>query len=219
MPDREADLSPELRSGLALSGVSFSWSLVTSSLAVASGVTSASLVLVAFGAVGYFDAAGSAVLVAHFRHSLRHEILSVAHEDLALRVVRFGLVAVGLASTAEGIRRLVGRSGSHPDALGLGVAAASFVALALLARRKRQLAPRIPSAALAADGLLSATGSLLALVTVLGVALTAALGWWWIDPAAGTAVALGALVVGVRLGPPGRDRGRAGVGQSHDDTT
>jgi divalent metal cation (Fe/Co/Zn/Cd) transporter len=78
------------------------------------------------------------------------------------------------------------------------VASASVVALTLLARVKLTLGRRIPSQALFADGLLSTTGAVLGVVTVLGTLLSA-LGWWWADPIAALAVAVGALAVAVIL--------------------
>ena len=57
----------------------------------------------------------------------------------------------------------------------------------------------IPSRALLADAGLSATGALLAVVTVAGTASTDAFGWGWLDPVAAAVVAAGAVALGARL--------------------
>jgi divalent metal cation (Fe/Co/Zn/Cd) transporter len=186
-----------LRAGLQVSVLSIAWTTSASIAAVVLGVSAGSLVLVAFGLTGILDAAGSAALVVHFRHALHHEVLSERHERLALRVVTLGLFVVGSLTAAESGRRLVVHPTSHTVPAGVAVAAISIVVLALLSTRKRRIARRIPSRALLADGWLSATGCLLAVVTVAGTGLSSSFGWWWADPVAAAVVAGGAVGVAV----------------------
>jgi divalent metal cation (Fe/Co/Zn/Cd) transporter len=188
----------ELRAGVRVSSVSIAWTLAASAVSVVLGVKASNLVLVAFGCTGLLDAAGSIALVVHFRHALRHETFSERHEHVAFLIVTGGLVVVALATVAESVVRLVTQKHGEQTLVGIGVAAASVVVLALLARRKIELGRSIPSQALVADGLLSATGAVLAVVTVLGTLLSA-LGWWWADPVAALVVAVGALAVAVIL--------------------
>jgi divalent metal cation (Fe/Co/Zn/Cd) transporter len=157
----------------------------------------------AFGCTGLLDAAGSLALVVHFRHAVRHEAFSERHERVAFLVVNAGLVVVALSTAASSVGRLVSRRHGHESTVGIAVACVSVVVLTLLSRRKIGLGRTIPSQALVADGLLSATGAVLAVVTVLGTAL-AAQGWWWADPGAALAVAAGALTVAVVLAQRGR---------------
>lgn len=189
----EAMPSDHLRAGVRVSAVSIVWTVMSSTTAIVLGIGTRSLVLVVFGAAGLLDGAGSVTLMVHFRHALRHEEFSRRHEQVALRLVTGGLVAVGGLTAVESGRRLV--DGIHPRAAGGGVAlaGASGLVLGLLSRRKRHIAGNIPSRALLADGWLSATGALLAAATVAGTGLTAAFGWWWADPVAAGAVALGAV--------------------------
>jgi divalent metal cation (Fe/Co/Zn/Cd) transporter len=100
---------------------------------------------------------------------------------------------VGGLTAIESARRLVEGVHAHATVVGVALAGASALVLVALSRRKRHIAARVPSRALLADGWLSATGALLAAVTVAGTGLTAELGWWWADPVAATAVAFGAL--------------------------
>lgn len=195
----EAMAADDLRAGLRVSAVSVGWTGSSSAASVALGVDAHSLVLIAFGLAGLLDAVGSAALVAHFRHALRHEAFSARHEHLALRVVTIGLLAVGALTAVESLRRLVGGTQSHAAPAGLVLAALSIGVLALLSHRKRQIAGRIPSRALLADGWLSATGCLLAVVTVAGTGFTSAFGWWWVDPVAASAVGCGAMGVAMAM--------------------
>ena len=196
-PELEAVDPESLRAGVRVSMASIVWTVASSVSAVVIGITAESLVLLAFGLTGLLDAAGSTALVVHFRHALRHEAFSERHERRALRLVTAGLFVVGALVGAESARRLLAGDGSHSVPAGVVVAAASAVVLAVLSLRKRKIARRIPSRALLADGWLSATGSVLAVVTVTGTGFASAFQWWWADPAAALAVACGAITVSV----------------------
>ncbi|MEY2420282.1 MAG: hypothetical protein QOI95_349 [Acidimicrobiaceae bacterium] len=182
-----------------MSVASLVWTVVSSVASVGVGIASNSLVLVAFGLTGALDSAGSAVLVAHFRHALHHEAFSERHERLALRVVTIGLVVVGTLTSGESVRRLVGSVHAESVPAGVALAATSAVVLAVLSSRKRRVAGVVASRALLADGWLSATGALLGVVTVIGTGLASAFDWWWVDPIAAAVVACGAVVAGVVL--------------------
>src|SRR5262249_37811983 len=149
----------------------------------------------AFGATGLLDAAGSASLVVHFRHALRHEAFSERHERVALHVVTMGLAAVGGVTVLASAQRLTTRTTSSFSAFGTPISAASILVLGLLAIRKHQIARRIDSRPLQADGWLSATGCLLAIVTVTGGILASRFDWWWADPAAAALIGCAATIV------------------------
>jgi divalent metal cation (Fe/Co/Zn/Cd) transporter len=202
MPDRpaqtERDTAQDLRAGLVASVVSIVWTLAASAVSITSGLRAGSLVLVAFGCTGFLDATGSVALVVHFRHSLRHESFSERHERVAFLIVNTGLVVVAVSTAVESVLRLVGHAHGDESGLGIAVAGASIAVLAVLSRRKVGLGRAIPSQALVADGILSGTGAILAVVTVLGTLLST-LGWWWADPVAALTVAVGAFAVAVVL--------------------
>jgi divalent metal cation (Fe/Co/Zn/Cd) transporter len=193
-------VSSALRAGARVSFVSLLWSTVTGTGSVALGLTGHSLVLVAFGVVALLDGAGSATLLVHFRHALRHETFSARRERIALRVVTIGLAAVGLATAVESVRRLAAPTSARALPLGVAVAGVSVAVLTRLAITKHRVARRIPSMALLADGWLSATGAALALIAVVGTAVTAVFGWRWVDPVAAIGVACGAMRASYTLG-------------------
>ena len=118
-------------------------------------------------------------------------------ERAALRVITVGLVAVGMVTAVVSVIQLINEHHPSGAAAAVVLAAASLVALSVLALRKRHVAIRLPSRALKADGQLTTVGAVLAGVTLLGTAASAALGWWWADPAAALATAIGAIVLGI----------------------
>jgi len=186
-----------LRDGLRVSLASVIWSVTVCSAAVVAGAIDGSLVLIAFGVTGLLDGAGSLTLVLHFRHAMANDHVSSRRERLALRVVSVGLIAIGVSTIAESTRRLITHQAGHGSPVGVGIASASAVVLALLAVAKQRIARRVPSDALRADGWLSGTGAALAVVAVAGAALSLASDPKWIDAAAALCVACVAAVVGV----------------------
>ena len=186
-----------VRAAFAVSLLSIAWTVLAGSAAVALGLGSGSVVLVAFGAIGFLDALGSAALAYHFRHALRHDVLAEDLERLAHRIVSIGLVVVGGAAVIGGGLRLLLGGVTTSSVAGTVVAGVSVVALSALSRRKVVLARRVGSPALRSDGHLSAVGAAQAAVTLLGT-MTALIGWHWADPAAAVAVGVVALSVGVQ---------------------
>jgi divalent metal cation (Fe/Co/Zn/Cd) transporter len=183
----------DVLAALWVSLVSVVWTLLSSALAIAIGLGSHQLVLVAFGAVGIVDAVGSVALAYHFRHALRHDQLSERFESVAHRVVLVGLASVGSAAVAIGAIRLAsGDSGGSSNA-GVGLAGLSFVVLLVLSSQKQRIAGRVDSSALRSDGHLSAVGATFAAITLAGTGLERWLGWHWTDATA--TVILGVIAV------------------------
>ena len=81
--------------------------------------------------------------------------------------------------------------GSRPATswLGVAVAGGAIVVMPLLARAKHRVAVQLGSAATAGDAAQSWLCALSAVAALAGLAANAALGWWWLDPIAGLAIA------------------------------
>ena len=194
----EAAGSADVRAGLRVSTLSIAWTIASSAAAVAVGVAADSLVLVAFGVVGALDAAGSATLVLHFRHALRHQAVSERHERVALRTVTIGLMVVGLATAGRAaVESFWGcterRSRPASRSRDVGIRAGRPVA-AEAAHRVCDTQPGVVGRRLVVG-----RGALLAIVTLAGTGLSALFGWWWVDPVAAGLVGIGAAVAGIVL--------------------
>lgn len=197
--DQTTSFSSEVRSGLRVSVISLTWTLVAGFSAIAIGFVHRSLVLVSFGAIGLVDALGSAGLIVNFRHALRDEAISVLFERRAHTLVTAGMGTVGVATIGDSAYRLSTRPAPGSDLPGIVLAAVSIVVLTLLSRRKRHLGARIPSVALSADGWLSAIGAGLGVVALAGTGLETGLAWSWADPVGAIGVGAGALSLSIAL--------------------
>lgn len=181
-----------------MSTVSVGWTVVSGALAIALGIHDDSAVLVAFGAVGVVDAVGSAALVHHFRHGLKHDELSDRFERRAHRIVLVGMAAVGVAAVVGGVTRLLFGVETEGTVAGAVLAAISLVVLLELSSRKRRIGRSILSHALVSDGHLSGIGALQAAVALAGTVATGVFGWDWADASATAVVGGGAIVLAVQ---------------------
>ena len=191
--------------GLRISWISLVWTLIVGACSVQMGLAHGSLLLVAFGCLSLFDAAGSAALIIHFRHALQRDAISERHEALALAFVTIGMIVLAIVTATFGIHRLATHGAAEREPLGIALAAISVLVLTIFARRKRQLASQIPSQALHADSWMSRLGAGIGCVTLAGTGLDSAFGWWWVDPAAAVGVASGALALSAVLNRRGDD--------------
>lgn len=180
------------------SAASVAWTLVASATAIVAGLAAGSLLLLAFGAIGLLDAIGSTVLVVHFRHARHHQAISERRERGALVAIAIGMAVIAIATSLESVDRLLNHRSAGSSAVGTTVAATSVVVLALLGVTKGRVGRRVGSRALVADSHVSSMGAGLALFTVTGTTATAALDWWWVDPAGSLVVATVAVIVAGR---------------------
>lgn len=187
----------DVRVARLLSVLSVAWTITAGCGAIVLGVREPSAALVAFGAVGFVDAAGSASLAYQFHHGLRHDALAAHLEAASHRVVAVGLLTVGLASVTLGGVRLVRADESGSSWIGTALAGAALAVLLGLALGKVRVATRVRSGALRSDGHLSAVGAAEAAVTLVG-AVTSSWGFGWADALAAIAVGSVAAVVGAR---------------------
>jgi divalent metal cation (Fe/Co/Zn/Cd) transporter len=194
---RGAPHRPHVQSSWLVSAQSVAWTVVASSIAIALGAHDRSAVLGAFGAIGFVDAFGSIALLFHFRHALRHDVLSERLESIAHRVVVTGLLVVGLGAVVIGLARLVAGTKGSSSSAGTALAAISLVVLVILSLRKQRLGRAIASPAMVADGHLSGVGAMQAAVTLFGTGAARWLGWNWADALAATVVGLVAITVAV----------------------
>jgi divalent metal cation (Fe/Co/Zn/Cd) transporter len=181
-----------------VSEISVVWTVLAGVLSIVLGVADGSGALVVFGAIGFVDAIGSVALVHHFHHGMRHEELLDRFEQRAHRIVRFGLVAVGIAAVMVNGARLLAGNGSDASGAAAVLAGVSLVVLTILSLTKILIASRVASPALRADGQLSGVGAGQAAVVLAGLVVTAAFGWEWADATTAIVIGLVAVVLGAR---------------------
>ncbi|MEU7892749.1 hypothetical protein AB0B45_07775 [Nonomuraea sp. NPDC049152] len=176
----------------ALSIATLVWLGLESTLGLAAGLEAHSVALIGWGLSSLVEALGSLIVVWRFTGA---RTLSPHAEERARRAVAVSfwllapyLVVHVLHDLDEGYR-------SAPTVLGIVVTSVSLVSMPALGLAKRRLGARLGSAATRGEGAQNLMCAAVAGGVLAGLWLNT-LGWWWVDPA----VATGLAVVAVREG-------------------
>lgn len=179
----------DLRRALILSGLSIAWSGVVGSLAVFAALASGSLTLLGFGVDAVIDAVASSVLIWRFSVEKREPERAARVERTAERVVGLALIALAIYLVVGALRALSQQSHPETSVESLALLIASVVVLPPLAVAKYRVAQRLGSGALRLDSILTAVAASLAGISLVSLAASDALGFWWADAVAALVVA------------------------------
>lgn len=174
------------RTARRLVGATMVYNAVEGVLAIGAGIAAASIALVGFGLDSYIELAAATALLWRLRVEARGASREVV-ERTERRVHRFigaTFVALALYVTVQAVWVLWRAIPPEESPLGIVLAAASLVAMPLIAWGKLRAAREVGSAALRAEAKETLACSYLSFTLLLGLALNAAAGWWWADPAA-----------------------------------
>jgi divalent metal cation (Fe/Co/Zn/Cd) transporter len=178
-----------LRRGLRLEYATLAWNVVGSMVLLASAVAVGSLALAGFGVDSVIEIVASAVVVWQLKGTAGD-----GRDRRALRVIAAAFALLALYIAAQAAHTLL--VADHPGTSAVGIAWLSLTVAAMLclAAAKRDTGQRLDNAVLATEARVTLVDGALAAAVLLGVALNAAMGWWWADPLA----ALVVLVYSVR---------------------
>jgi divalent metal cation (Fe/Co/Zn/Cd) transporter len=178
------------RLALRLEYGTIAWNIGEAVLTLALGAVASSLALIGFGAVSVVEVFASLVVVWHLIPG--HDVDHPHRTRMALRLVAIAFGVLALALVIVATSDLV--TGRRPDESPWGIAYLVLAAGVMfwLARVKRRTAERLGSAPLKSEATMTRLDGFLATATLTGLALNAAAGWWWADPAAALAVAVAA---------------------------
>lgn len=182
-----------VRRGLLLEYLTVGWNVIEGVIAIAAGVASGSVALVAFGIDSFVETISGAVLIWRLRTEERGGL-----DDLALeRVERRAELLVGAAFMVlaayvafESLRTLVAAEAPDASPVGILLTAVSIGVMLWLAKAKRETGEALGSRALIADSKQTRACWYLSAVALVGLGLNAVLGWWWADPVAALAIAV-----------------------------
>lgn len=163
------------RRALALEFVTIAWNLLEGVLAIVAGLLAGSVALVAFGLDSSVEVFASAVVVWELRGVDRRR------ERRAVRAIgaAYLVVAVYILLDSGNALRIANRPEASP--IGMLLLAATVLVMAVLGIAKLRVGRELHSATVTADGRFSLVDGSLAGAVLVGLALTALLGWWWAD--------------------------------------
>jgi divalent metal cation (Fe/Co/Zn/Cd) transporter len=155
-------------------------------IAIAAGVASGSIALVAFGLDSAIEGFASLVIVWRFTGS---RLRSEAAERRAQKLVAIQFFLLAPYVTAEAIHKLVAGEQAETSIVGIVLVTTSLIAMPMLGTAKRRLAVTLGSTATRGEGTQNLLCAYLAGAVLLGLLGNALFGLWWLDPVAALVVA------------------------------
>ena len=177
-----------LRRAQQLAGFTVAYNLLEGAVAIGAGLAANSQALVGFGFDSGIESISAAVLLWRIGVERREPQRAKRVEHTAERLIGTSFLILGAYVAFEAIADLLNRERPDTSVVGLVVTALSLVVMPLLARRKRRVADALDSNAARADAAQTMACVWLSVVVLIGLALNAALDWWWADPVAALAV-------------------------------
>ena len=175
--------APLVRRGKVLEWLTIAYNSLEGVIAVGAGLIAGSIALVGFGFDSVIELTASGAAQWRLRADVDVERRETV-ERLTLRVVGWCFLALAAYVTYESVETLWRRERPDRSIIGILILAASVIVMPVLARAKRHVAAAMSSRVLASEAMQTSLCAYLSAIALVGVALNAALGWWWADPVA-----------------------------------
>jgi divalent metal cation (Fe/Co/Zn/Cd) transporter len=179
-----------VRRAKGLSWLSLAYMTVEGAVAILAASLAGSVALLGFGLDSAIEGLASIIVIWRFSGARR---LSERAERRAQQLVAITFLLLAPFIAQDAIRTLI--EGERPGTswLGIGLAVSSIVVMPILGRAKQEIGRRLGSSATAGEGAQNMLCAYLAAGVLVGLALNAAFGLWWADPAVALGIAALAL--------------------------
>ena len=181
-----------IRRGLTLEYITLGWNVVGTGVSIAAALAAGSVALAGFGLDSLIEIGASTIVVWQLKET------ESTRERGALHLIGGAFIAIALYIAAQAIYTLI--SGQHPHHSTVGIAwtAVTCLTMLILATAKTRTGKALQHQVLLTEGRVTLIDAYLAGAILIGLALNAALGWWWADPLAGLVI----VFYGLREGWP-----------------
>jgi divalent metal cation (Fe/Co/Zn/Cd) transporter len=168
-----------LRRGFALEYATLGWNVAGIIVLAIAAVSARSVALAGFGLDSLIEIGASTVVIWELSGS------GEGRQRQGLRLIGYAFTALAIYLLVQS--SLVLAAGYHPGHSLPGIiwTAATAVAMFALAAGKARTGQALDNPVLRTEGRVTMIDGILAVAVLAGLALNAALGWWWADPAAG----------------------------------
>ena len=171
--------------GLRLVGLSAAYNGVEALVALWAGVAAGSIALVGFGLDSVIELAAAVMVLNRLRGEVRGTTAALGRADRrAHRFVGWTFIALAGYIAVDAGWTLWRHDVPGESTVGIVLACVSLGLMPALAWGKFRVAAALGSRALAAEAKETLACAYLSGCLLLGLALHAALGWWWADPVA-----------------------------------
>jgi divalent metal cation (Fe/Co/Zn/Cd) transporter len=187
---RDAGWHAAARTARILAWVSLLWMIGEGALGLLAGATSGSISLIGWALGSVIEGLASIIVIWRFTGA---RTLSETSEARAQKAVAVSFFLLAPYLVVESIRDLLTGHQASTSVLGIVVTAASLLIMPLLGLAKQRLGRRLDSGATAREGVQNLLCAAQAAAVLIGLALTALFGWWWVDPLVGLGLAAVAI--------------------------
>ncbi|MCY0998398.1 cation transporter [Myxococcus sp. MISCRS1] len=184
---------PLLKRAKALTLVTVGWNLIEGTIAVAAALAAGSVALLGFGVDSFVESTSAAIMLWRLSAERRARRTPGELEQLdrrAHRLIGLSLFALAAFVAWEASTSLLNSERPKTSLVGLILATVSLAVMMWLARAKKRTAVALGSRAMEADAFQTTACWWLSLITLGGIGLNAAFGWWWADPVAALGMTL-----------------------------
>jgi divalent metal cation (Fe/Co/Zn/Cd) transporter len=177
-----------LRHGRMLECATLGWNVIGIVVLAVAAVSAGSVALAGFGIDSLIEIGASTVVLWELAGT------GGRRQRRALRLIAIAFLALAGYLIVQSV--VVLAIGYHPRHSPLGIVWTAITAAVMfaLAYGKRRTGRALGNPVLTAEGRVTVIDALLAVAVLVGLALNAAAGWWWADPAAGLVIVYYALV-------------------------
>ncbi len=175
-----------VRRGVLLEYITIGYTSLEAVVGFIAGWMAGSVALMTFGVDSAIELISAGVLVwrLHNDEPARREF----KERQTLTVVGASFIALAAYIAYESVSTLLRHEAPEHTIVGILLVSGAVALMPILARLKRSLGSSIGSASLSADAAQSTLCAYLSGITLAGLVLNAALGWWWADSVAALAM-------------------------------
>jgi divalent metal cation (Fe/Co/Zn/Cd) transporter len=169
--------------GRRLEYFTIAWNSLEGLIGIGAGMIAGSVSLVGFGIDSLIEVTSGATLL--WRMSVDADTARrERNERLSLRIVGAGFLALALYVAIEAVLDLVRKAAAERSVSGIALAVVSLIVMPVLSRAKKRVGNALSSAAMKADARQTDFCVYLSAILLVGLVLSATLGWWWADPVA-----------------------------------
>ncbi|HYA51362.1 MAG TPA: cation transporter, partial [Streptosporangiaceae bacterium] len=168
-----------LRRGIALEFVTLGWNVIGVTVLAAAAIAARSVALAGFGLDSLIEIGASTVVIWELSGT------GQARRRRALRLIGYAFAALAAYLLVQSTVVLATGYRPRHSVIGIGWTAVTAAVMFALAFGKARTGAALGNPVLQTEGRVTLVDGILATAVLAGLALNAALGWWWADPAAG----------------------------------
>jgi divalent metal cation (Fe/Co/Zn/Cd) transporter len=176
-----------IRRGFVLEYLTLGWNVIGAFVLLAAALQAGSIALGGFGLDSAIEIVASLVVVWQLTGAPGER------DRRAMRVIGFAFAALAIYVAVQSGRTLAAGSHAETSTLGTAWVAATVAAMLALASGKRRTGSELGNAVLVAEARVTLVDAYLATCVLVGLLLSAALGWWWADPTAALVIVVYAV--------------------------